>query len=261
MSLQTSIILQVAEPEARLLATVDVHGLDEGDVALLKSIFGAGATGLTTDLAYTPKLLLRMGWDELLGKLPRDALYHLTQPATEYNQDVVLGAGLTEPQPLTPQYKALELYVSDVTQRFVRDACSRTRGPGFFAARTQLGPGDERFEVPQDKSVANNYAPHIARLVLFLMRLESLQKEATADGLPGGLPLLKHRLQQAVDAFVSHCSTDVPGEWVGFCSDTARPPSIEARLQTLRELQEEPVAVAALLQTIFALLYITEWQL
>lgn len=59
---------QVADPDARLLATADGKGLlSEGDLAALKRIFAAGLTGLSpAGTAYTPVLLRRLGWDAYL---------------------------------------------------------------------------------------------------------------------------------------------------------------------------------------------------
>ena len=252
----------MADPDARLLATADGTGLPEGDLALLTRIFEAGLTGLNpTDTAHIPVLLRRLGWHEYLEKLPRPALHQLTRPANECDDAVVLGAVAPDRQPVAPRVKARELYARDVVQRFVVDVCRRARGADFFAARSRLGPGDERFEVPKDESVEKNFAPHIACLVLFLNRIAALQSQGADGGLPGGLPPLDPKLRAAVEGFVSECEGDMPNDWVGFCSATARPPAIEVRMQKLRDLRKEPEALADKLQAIFTLLYITKWRL
>lgn len=253
---------QVADPDTRLLATTDGTGLPDGDLAALMRIFEDGLTGLNpTDTAYIPVLLRRLGWDAYLEELPRPALYQLTRRANECDDAVVVGAAAPDLQPVAPRVKALELYASDVVQRFVMDVCRRARGGDFFAARSRLGPGDERFEVPMDDSVGKNFAPHIARLVLFLKRIATLQSQGADGGLPGGLPLLTSKLRAAVEGFVSECASDMPSDWVGFCSATARPPATEVRMQKLRDQRKDPEAIADKLQAVFSLLYITKWRL
>lgn len=250
----------MADPDARLLATADGKGLLEGDLAALTHIFEAGLTGLNpTDTPYIPVLLRRLGWDAYLEELPRPALYQLTRKANECDDAVVVGG--EAPEPVAPRVKALELYVSDVVQRFVVDVCRRARGADFFAARSRLGPGDERLEVPKEESVEKNFAPHIARLVLFLKRITAFQAHGADGSLPAGLPPLDSKLRAAVEGFVSECESDMPHDWVGFCSATARPPAIVMRMQKLREQREEPNALAKKLHAIFELLYITKWRL
>ena len=256
--------VRVADPDARLLATADGKGLLQEDLAALTRICEAGLTGLNpTGTAHIPVLLRRLGWDAYLEELPLAALYQLTRRANECDDAVVLGAvAAPDPEPVAPRVKARELYASDVVQRFVMDVCRRARGADFFAARSHLGPGDERFEVPKDESVERNFAPHIARLVLFLMRIAALQSEGTDGGLQDALPPLEQReLLPAVQAFVSECAGDMPDEWVDFCRATARPPAIEVRMQRLRELRKEPEALAGKLHAMFKLLYITKWRL
>lgn len=201
------------------------------------------------------------------GECPRGIVANgevaITRRASECDDAVVLGAAAApDPGPVAPRVKALELYASDVAQRFVMDVCRRAREADLFAARSRPGPGDERFEVPKDEPLERNFAPHIARLVLFLMRIAALQSEGADGGLPGGLPPLEQpQLLPAVEAFVSESAGDMPDEWVGFCTDTARPPAIEVRMQRLRDLRKEPEALAGKLHAIFSLLYITKWRL
>ena len=121
--------------------------------------------------------------------------------------------------------------------------------------------GDERFEVPMDDVVGKNFAPHIPRLVPFLKRVATLQSQGADGDLPGGLPLLTSKLRAAVEGFVSECASDMPSDWVGFCSATARPPATEVHMQKLRDQRKDPEAIADKLQAVFSLLYITKWRL
>ena len=243
------------------MATADGQGLGANDLAALTRIFDAGLTGLApSDPAHIPVLLRRLGWHAWLPVLPRAALHALTQRANECDDYAVLGTPGHDAGPVAPLAAARELYASDVAQRFVIDSCNRARGPAFFAARSPLGPGDDRFDVPQPTSVRQNFAPHIARLALFLARIAALQSGGEGGGLPSGVPPLAPPLKVAVDAFVTACADDLPDQWAGFCTAAGRPPPTDARLRVLRDVRGH-LAPFDKLQAVFSLLYLTTWRL
>ena len=174
--------------------------------------------------------------------LARCALTHLTNPANMCDDRVVLGQSEEgERQPVDLEMKALELFMSDVAQRYVIDGCDRARGPAFFAARTPLGPGDEPFDPPNDGSVRNNYAPHVARLAAFLVRFVWLMSLELDGGLPGGLPPLGRALAEAVKAFIGACRRSLLPDWKGFFQGSNHPPAFEAE----QPLGEEGAAAGA----------------
>lgn len=190
------------------------------------------------------------------------ALGQLANGANMCDDNVVSGTAAGEgDRVVSSAFKAHELYMSDVAQRFVLDSCDAARDPGAFFARQRLGAGDKDFVAPKDQSVLQNYSPHIARLVLFLARIAARQAGGQGGSeLPPSVPPLHRDLKSLVDEFVEAARADMPAEWVTFCTGDAQPPKLETRLASLPRLRDG-TELSAKLQAVFRSLYLTKMEL